>query len=69
MKKKLRIEGGKFSRDGAEDEAEITTVEQMLERAAACLEEAARSQTPNNESYTRQAEVWFQLARFKSAPD
>lgn len=68
-KKKLTLAGGKFSRDSVEDDAEVVTVEQYIERAAACLEEAARSQSPNNESYTRQAEVWFQLAKFKSAAD
>ena len=60
--KKLRIEAGKFSRDGKEDDAAVLTPEQMLERAAACLEEAARSQHPRDASYTRQAEVWFQMA-------
>lgn len=62
MKKKLHLSGGRFARDDEPDEEPVTTHEQMIERAAACLEEAARSQYPNNESYVRQAEIWMQVA-------
>ena len=60
--KKLRLEGGQFKRDGKDDDTPVTTPDQYRERAAACLEEAARSQHPNSEAYIRQAEVWMKLA-------
>lgn len=77
-KERLRLQEGRFvrakKRDGepdtpadvVEDTPEMTK-DSLLERATVCLEEAARSQTPQNEAYTRQAELWMQLARLVSA--
>jgi hypothetical protein len=61
-KKKLALAGGKFTRDGADEPDPVTTGEQFRERAIACLEEAARSQHPVNDSFTAQAQVWLDMA-------
>lgn len=60
--KKLALANGVFSRDGKPDETAALTTDQMIERAAACLEEAARCQSPRDLAYTHQAEVWLAMA-------
>lgn len=63
MPKRLKIEGGQFKRGGEPeaDEAPTLTVAYCQERAAACLDEAARiPQTADK--YIAAADRWLAMA-------
>ena len=60
--KPLKLEGGRFARDSKFADEPLSSG-LCHEKAAACLDEAARSQTPLNDAYLRQAQVWLEMAQ------